>query len=192
MEGPGAVLEQKSHCLVHILASNKLEVIQHQGNLPAGRIQVIDQAGQDCFRGCLACRRQELRGLTPDRIVSLLLWWIQDDIAKIATLLHNGGKLNDEQLLHPDLLLAAVQQDPNDRGVDIDRRRKYNNAFWAQCYDQADGFDCEFWVPQMLGVSGNVVALMPNGSTYYYFGDNQQFTWDAAIRESDKIAPHCP
>ena len=40
----------------------------------------------------------------------------------------------------------------------------------------ADGFDCEFWVPQMLGVSGNAVVLMPNGSTYYYFSDNREFT----------------
>ncbi|MEJ2734277.1 MAG: hypothetical protein P8189_12050 [Anaerolineae bacterium] len=120
------------------------------------------------------------------------LWWIQDDIAKIATLLHNGGKLNGEQLLHPDLLAAAMQQDPNDRGVDIDRRRKYNNAFWAQSYGPADVIDCDIRVPQMLGVSGNVVALMPNGSTYYYFSDNQEFTWDAAVRESNKIVPHCP
>jgi hypothetical protein len=44
----------------------------------------------------------------------------------------------------------------------------------------------------MLGVSGNAVILMPNGSTYYYFSDNQQFTWDAAVKESDKIVPHCP
>lgn len=120
------------------------------------------------------------------------LWWIQDDIAKIATLLHNGGKLDGEQLLHPDLLRAAMQQDPHDQGVGIDRRRKYNNAFWAQSYGPADGFDCEFWVPQMLGVSGKVVALMPNGSTYYCFSDDQQFTWDAAVRESNKIVPHCP
>ena len=35
----------------------------------------------------------------------------------------------------------------------------------------------------MLGVSGNVVALFPNGITYYYFSDNQEFTWDAALRE---------
>ena len=44
----------------------------------------------------------------------------------------------------------------------------------------------------MLGVSGNVVALFPNGITYYYFSDNQEFTWDAALRESDKIVPLCP
>jgi hypothetical protein len=121
------------------------------------------------------------------------LWWIQDDIAKIATLLNNsGGMIDGVQVLHPDLLAAAMQQDPGDRGVDIDRQRKYNNAFWAQRYGQAEGFDCEFWVPEMLGVSGNAVILMPNGSTYYYFSDNQQFIWDAAVKESDKIVPHCP
>jgi hypothetical protein len=44
----------------------------------------------------------------------------------------------------------------------------------------------------MLGVSGNVVALMPNGVTYYYFSDNQEFTWDEALREADKLIPLCP
>jgi hypothetical protein len=121
------------------------------------------------------------------------LWWIPDDIAKIAILLNNdGGEINGEQVLHPGLLAAAIQRDPDDRGVKIDSQRMYNNAFWANRYTQANGFDCEFWVTQMLGVSGNVVALMPNGVTYYYFSDNQEFTWDAAVREADKIAPHCP
>jgi hypothetical protein len=121
------------------------------------------------------------------------LWWIQDDMAKIVTLLNNsGGRIADQQILHPDLLAAAMQQNPEDRGVDIDRGRKYNNAFWAQRYGRADGFDCEFWVPHMLGISGNAVILMPNGSSYYYFSDNQQFTWDDAVKESNKIIPHCP
>jgi len=45
------------------------------------------------------------------------LWWIPDDIAKIATLLNNdGGRIGDEQNLVPDLLAAAMQQDPEDRG----------------------------------------------------------------------------
>jgi hypothetical protein len=120
------------------------------------------------------------------------LWWIQDDIAKIATLLNNHhGVIDGIQVLHPDLLADALQQDPGDRGVEIDRRRMYNNAFWSQKYGVADGFDCEFWVPQMLGVSGNAVILMPNGSTYYYFSDNMEFTWDDALRESNKITPFC-
>jgi inosine-uridine nucleoside N-ribohydrolase/CubicO group peptidase (beta-lactamase class C family) len=121
------------------------------------------------------------------------LWWIPDDIAKIAMLLNNdGGKIRGEQILHPDMLVAALQQNPDDRGVKIDNQRMYNNAFWANRYTRADGFDCEFWVTQMLGVSGNVVALFPNGITYYYFSDNQEFTWDAALREADKMIPLCP
>jgi hypothetical protein len=121
------------------------------------------------------------------------LWWIPDDIAKISMLLnYNGGKIMGEQILHPDLLAATMQQTPHDRGVRIDARRMYNNAFWATQYGRADGFECEFWVTQMLGISGNVVALMPNGVTYYYFSDNQEFTWEAALKEADKILPLCP
>jgi CubicO group peptidase (beta-lactamase class C family) len=120
-------------------------------------------------------------------------WWIPDDIAKIGTfLIRDNGEINGEQILHPGLLAAALQQDPNDRGVPIDSERRYNNAFWANSYSQSGGYDCEFWVPQMLGVSGNVVALFPNGITYYYFSDNQEFTWEAALHETDKIIPLCP
>ncbi|MBN2003258.1 MAG: PD40 domain-containing protein, partial [Anaerolineae bacterium] len=119
-------------------------------------------------------------------------WWIPDDIAKLALLLNNnGGRINGEQVLHPGLLAATMQRDPGDRGVKIDRRQMYNNAFWATHYTKSDGFDCDFWITEMQGVSGNVVALFPNGITYYYFSDNQEFTWDAALRESDKMIPLC-
>jgi len=120
------------------------------------------------------------------------LWWIPDDIAKIATLLNNdGGVIGGVQVLHPDLLAAALQRNSDDRGITIDSGQMYNNAFWAIRYGKVYGFDCEFWVPHMLGVSGNAVMLMPNGTTYYYFSDNQEFTWDAAVRELDEIRPHC-
>ncbi|MBN1922498.1 MAG: hypothetical protein JW892_14720, partial [Anaerolineae bacterium] len=119
-------------------------------------------------------------------------WWIPDDIAKISLLLNNdAGAINGAQILHPELLAATLQRDPEDRGVRINSRQMYNNAFWATHYTQAQGFDCEFWVTEMQGVSGNVVALFPNGITYYYFSDNREFTWDAALRESNKIMPLC-
>ncbi len=121
------------------------------------------------------------------------IWWIPDDIAKISIFLSNDhGQIGGVQILQPDLLAASMQQNFADRGVMIDARRMYNNAFWANEYNPADGFECEFWVPQMLGVSGNVVALFPNGTAYYYFSDNQEFTWEAALRESNKIIPFCP
>lgn len=121
------------------------------------------------------------------------LWWTADDIARLAWLLNNqGGQIAGAQVLHPDLLADAMQQDSNDRGVDIDAQRKYNNAFWAQKYGRREGFACEFWVPHMLGISGNVVALFPNGSAYYYFSDNREFTWLEALRQADKLIPICP
>lgn len=120
------------------------------------------------------------------------LWWIPDDIAKITEFLNvDAGQINHIQILHLDSFAATMQQNEDDRGLDIDTRRKYNNAFWAQRYGLYDGFGCEFWVPHMLGVSGNVVLLLPNGTTYYYFSDNQEFTWDDAVKESNKLIPLC-
>ncbi len=121
------------------------------------------------------------------------MWWIPDDIAKITMLLNNNnGIIDGVQVLHPAMLAASMQQNPNDRGMVIDGQRMYNNSFWANHYTRSNDFSCEFWVPNMLGVSGNVVTLLPNGIAYYYFSDNQEFTWDAALKEANKIKPLCP
>lgn len=121
------------------------------------------------------------------------LWWIPDDIAKISTFLNvAGGKIGGEQVLHPGYLAASLQRDESDRGVVMDWDRSYNNSFWANSYNVYSGYGCVFWVPKMFGYSGNVVALFPNGITYYYFSDNREFTWNAALEESSKIAPLCP
>jgi hypothetical protein len=119
------------------------------------------------------------------------MWWTPDDLAKISTFLNvEDGMIGDLQILQPGMLAAALQHDPDDRGVDRNGQGKYNNAFWADRYKT--GFDCEFWVPEILGYSGIVVALFPNGSTYYYASDNREFTWDMALHEADKISPFCP
>ena len=120
------------------------------------------------------------------------LWWVPDDLAKLTTFLNvNQGMINGEQVLQPDLLADALQRDPNDRGVDRDGNGKYNNAFWANEYSSQSGSDCEFWVPHMYGYSGILIALMPNGTAYYYASDNQEFTSTAAIQESDVIISMC-
>lgn len=120
------------------------------------------------------------------------LWWIADDVAKFSTFLNNdGGAVDGQQLLPPDLLADAMQQDPDDRGVEIGKDWMYNNAFWATKFDHRRGYDCEFWVPNMQGYSGIMVVLMPNGTTYYYFSDNREFTFFDAVKESNKIIPHC-
>lgn len=122
------------------------------------------------------------------------LWWTTDDIAKLASLLNNGnGRVNGNQLLQPVLLAAGMQRDPLDRGVDTGvPDQKYNNAIWADKYSTTDGYPCDFWVPQMNGFGAIVIAMMPNGTTYYYFSDHNEFTSAEAVKESDKIKPHCP
>jgi hypothetical protein len=121
------------------------------------------------------------------------LWWIPDDIAKLATfILLQEGKINGEQILHPEILTATLQQDPSDRGLSIGPRSAYNNAFWAQRFGKEQGFDCEFWVTDWQGISGNVVVLMPNGIIYYYFSDNQEFVMSPAVIAAAAIKPFCP
>jgi hypothetical protein len=120
------------------------------------------------------------------------LWWVPDDLAKIAVFLNvDHGMIDDVQILHPELLDDALQRDPEDRGVTRGGTGRYNNAFWADMYTLEQRPDCTFWVPQMYGISGIVVTLMPNGTAYYYANDNGEFSSIAVIRESDKIIPMC-
>ena len=117
------------------------------------------------------------------------LWWVPDDLAKISTFLNREhGIINGKQILHPDLLDDALQRDSDDRGVIRDGNGRYNNAFWADEYNLDS---CQFWVPHMYGYSGIVVSLMPNGTTYYYASDGQEFTSSAAIQESHQIISMC-
>ena len=116
-------------------------------------------------------------------------WWVPDDLAKIANfLIADHGAIAGDQILHPDLLERALQRHSTDRGVIRDGDGRYNNAFWADIYNFGD---CDFWVPEMYGYSGILVSLMPNGTSYFYASDGQEFESTAAIRESHKLISMC-
>ncbi|WP_198165911.1 hypothetical protein [Agromyces laixinhei] len=122
------------------------------------------------------------------------MFWTQDDIAKVAKLLAaDDGIADGDQLLHPGLLDAAMQRDPSDRGVNTTGSVPfhYNTAFWARDFSSADDaeFTTPFSVPFMSGFGGITVALMPNGSSYYVFSDNNEFAWSSAVVQSNKLAP---
>jgi CubicO group peptidase (beta-lactamase class C family) len=120
------------------------------------------------------------------------IWWIPDDLAKITTFLNiDGGKIDGKQVLDPDQLAAAMQLNPLDRGVTRDGDGRYNNAFWADQYRSRIDPTCSFWVPHMYGYSGIVVALLPNGISYYYASDNQQFRTSDTIQELEALFPVC-
>lgn len=122
------------------------------------------------------------------------MFWTQDDIAKVAKLLTvDDGAAGGTQLLHPGLLDATMQRDPANRGITTTGTTpfRYNNAFWARDFGAADNpaYTSPFSVPFMSGFGGISVVLMPNGSTYYVFSDNNEFAWSSAVAESNKLAP---
>jgi hypothetical protein len=43
------------------------------------------------------------------------------------------------------------------------------------------------YVPFMSGFGGITAAMLPNGATYYYFSDNDEFGWLAAAAQTYKL-----
>jgi CubicO group peptidase (beta-lactamase class C family) len=125
------------------------------------------------------------------------LYWTQDDIAKLAVFLNSqNGAIAGRQILEPGLLAASLQRNPNDRGLNTSGvpAFKYRNGFWAREWTPSENprFPCTFWSPFMSGYGGITVVLMPNDSIYYYFSDNNEFSWYDAVNEVDKLKPICP
>jgi hypothetical protein len=125
------------------------------------------------------------------------LFWTQDDIAKVSLLLNDqNGSIDGTQILEPGLLDASLQRNPNGRGLNTTGVPifKYRNGFWAKEWTPSENrrYSCTFWTPFMSGYGGITVVLMPKGSVYYYFSDNNEFSWYDAVNESNKIKPMCP
>jgi len=125
------------------------------------------------------------------------LFWTQDDIAKVAILLNNqNGIVNGTQILNATILNDSLQKNPADRGIDTTGTVafKYNNGFWAKNMTPAEfpQYTCSFWVPFMSGYGGITVGIGPNGATYYYFSDNEEYSWYDAVNETNKLSPMCP
>ena len=106
------------------------------------------------------------------------------------------GILDGNQLLEPSMLNATLQRNPDERGLDTTGFPvfKYKNGFWAKAWSSLDGsqYSCSFWTPFMSGYGGITVVLMPNGTVYYYFSDNNEFSWYDAVNELNKIRRLCP
>ena len=92
-----------------------------------------------------------------------------DDMAKIASLFHNGGRVGTEQLLSPGLLAAAT--DPlHAKGLATgdntpDGAITYHMAFWHYPYRAQSGE--VYYIPAMRGYGGNILLLLPNGMSAF-------------------------
>ena len=116
-----------------------------------------------------------------------------DDIAKLATFItRDHGVLNGISMVAPKMLTAALQQDPRDPGLPAGSADfRYKNGFWA--WNAAKTLGCRepTWIPFLSGYGGIIVALIPNGVTYYYVSDGGTFAWSRAVKEAAKISPVC-
>jgi hypothetical protein len=117
----------------------------------------------------------------------------RDDVAKLASFFNvDAGRIAGKQMLDPAMLAAAMQKTPTDTGlVASSRDFRYHYGFWA--WNAQSYLRCRkpAWIPFMSGYGGIVVALMPNGLTYYYFSDGGTWAWARAAAEADKIKPFC-
>ncbi len=124
------------------------------------------------------------------------MFWTQANIAKVARLLNNdaGRSLSGRQLLSRSVLAAGMQQDAADRGLDTGVGFTYNNGLWGKQFTAADdsSYTTTFSVPFMSGFGGITVAMMPNGGTYYYSSDSDEYSWYGAVKESSKLASMTP
>lgn len=130
------------------------------------------------------------------------LFYIYDDVAKLAKFLNNdGGKVNDVQILDPARLRDSLFRNPDSLGLAVPGpsgilpgMHRYQNAFWGSKMTRAEfpgDYGCEFWVARMGGYGGISIVLMPNGVSYYVFSDNDEFYWHDAVREANKLVPFC-
>jgi len=145
------------------------------------------------------------------------LFFIKDDFAKLGDFLNNGsGIIGGRRILEPKRLKEALFRVPNawEVGVPIlgtsatsalgpprlgsqsatpENTRRYAHGFWGKHITPAEfpQYSCEFWVSIMAGYGGNIVALLPNGVTFYISSDGMEFPWVDAVGEITRLKPVC-
>ena len=115
-----------------------------------------------------------------------------DDIVRIARWLVDDAPSDQDLGLDRTLQDEALQRVPERRGlIAYPPDYRYQHGFWARNVAPVIGCAHEVWVPFMSGFGGITVAMMPNGVTFYYFGDDQQFDWTRAVTVSNTVKALC-
>jgi hypothetical protein len=117
-----------------------------------------------------------------------------DDIAKLTTLLQNGGRHQGRQLLSAAKLTDALYKTANNGLPTGGKNRfgdhRYHLSFWAVPYRTSDG--CFFQIPYMSGYGGNLVVLLPNGISAFRFADGFNFDVEAMALAGETLRSFCP
>jgi hypothetical protein len=121
------------------------------------------------------------------------LTYHRDDIARIAGFLGlSSGKIDGEPMLDEAMLTRALQRDPAHRGMYAGYPHfTYVDGVWGRDLAPVLGCSSEAWAPFLSGFGGNSIVMLPNGVTYYYFGDSEVWDWSPAAVEINKLRPIC-
>jgi hypothetical protein len=117
---------------------------------------------------------------------------LPDDVAKLGQWL-NPLSASARAQLDERMLRSALQLDAKDRGLasTADGTLLYNDGFWAARLDDLLGCEGPVFVPFMSGFGGVSIVLLPNGVTYYYFSDGNEFGFRRAIYAAARLHPYC-
>jgi hypothetical protein len=114
-----------------------------------------------------------------------------DDVAKLTTLLQNGGQHQGQQLLHAARLAEALYK-TDTRGLPSRQENRfgegrYHLSFWSVPYRPPTG--CFFQIPYMMGFGGNIVMLLPNGISAFRFADGHHYDVDTMVLAGEAVRP---
>ena len=123
------------------------------------------------------------------------LFFTADDIAKLTTFLNaDHGRIGGRQILHRRTLDEALQRVPGRRGFQTGTSLGFyqHGFFGVRITPEGASAAGAFWVPYMSGFGGVIFALLPNGATYHYSSDNDQFVFRDAVIEAMARLPAVP
>ncbi len=139
----------------------------------------------------LSYKTRRTRDVTAQPYVGWGLTFAPDDLAKITQFIAvDHGRIGGAALIDTDALRAALQMDPADPGLPAPGKNfRYNNGFWAWNAGGVLKQNHAVWIPFMSGYGGLSVVLMPNGITYYYISDNNEYAWAKAVIAANAYRP---
>ena len=152
--------------------------------------EVLKPIGIDTLPMLHTTERNGARGVP---ILGTGLYMTIDDVAKITTLLQNGGRHAGRPFVH-----AAKLTDGLARGLTrgkptawavLGNEFRYYQSLWHLSVDLPD---CTVTVPQMIGYGGNIVQLYANGVSAFRFEDGGTWPVRRLARSAHQVRSLCP
>lgn len=119
-----------------------------------------------------------------------------DNIASLGRLIHNHGRIGDEQILDPGIL-DEIFNPRKRKGLPTgthttDGEIYYHGGTWQLPY--IANSNETFWIPVMRGYGGQLIYILPNGVTAFRFGfdsheTEERYNMLKIVRLADAIQP---